>query len=136
MRERNLALTKEQCMTRYENGLQKWIEENGNPASKCWTPELKELQRDKVLGEGNPMYGKRWVCSPEGIAKIIDNTELAEHKKNGWVTGKRPKDTSKGSYDRCWINNGETSKFIRNVELAQWIKEGWIKGRLSFNKKQ
>ncbi len=136
VRKRNLALTKEEYTMRYKNGLQKWIEENGNPASKSWTSELKELQRNKVLGEGNPMHGKRWVCSPQGIAKIIDNTELAEYKKNGWVTGKKMKDTSKGSYDRCWINNGEISKFIPNAELEQWIKDGWIKGRLSFNNKQ
>lgn len=130
VRERNLALTKEQCMTRYENGLKKWIKANGYVRNdKAWTEERRQLA-SKLLKEKNPMHNKCWVCSPEGEIKFIDKDQLKSYKDIGWMKGKRVKDTSKGSYDRCWINKDGVCKYIKNDDLLLWIDQGWAKGRI------
>lgn len=131
VRERNLALTEEQCVARYEKGLKKWIEENGY-VPEPWTQERREAM-SKLLSEKNPMHNKCWVCSPKGEIKIIDKEKLNAYKAIGWIKGKKVKDTNKSSFDRCWINKDGVSKFIKNYDLLLWISEGWAKGRIILN---
>lgn len=128
MRERNLALTKEEYSRRYKKGLKKWIEENGYVPGP-WTQERREAM-SKLLSEKNPMYNKCWVCSPEGEIKFIDKDQLNAYKAIGWIKGKKVKDTSKGSFDRCWINKDGASKYIKNDDLLLWTDQGWTKGRI------
>lgn len=80
------------------------------------------------------MYGKCWICNTKEKVKLIDKTKLNSYTAIGWIKGKKVKDTTRGSYDRCWIKKDEIAKYIKNDELSSWIEQGWIKGRISKHK--
>lgn len=48
VRERNLSLSKEEYVKRYDQGLRKWIQKNGHPHP--WTKEQRKIKAQQVTG--------------------------------------------------------------------------------------
>lgn len=74
VKERNLSLSKDEYRRRYEIGLKRWLEENGNRGNPL-TQEEKILLSQKVSAEKNPMYNRVWIHK-DGEFKTIPKNHL------------------------------------------------------------
>ena len=100
--------------------------------SKHHTDEHKKRVSDKLKGENNPSFGKKWIYKDD-IQKYIKKEELEYYLNEGWKLGSIS--ASKNTpylVKRIWLTDGVSNKYIKENEVDKILKELgnlWRKGK-------
>lgn len=99
--------------------------ENNGFYGKHHTEDHKKRVSEKLKGNKNPSYGKRWI-NKDGIQKYVKEEQVSDFLSEGWKLGA----LMSGKAFKCkriWITNGSQNKYIKEEELE--IPDGWRIGK-------
>ena len=95
--------------------------------------KLRQTYKDKQhqQGKNNSQYGTCWVMKNNESIKINKN-QLDSYINNGWVKGRRIKNTEKiikanREYQHIW-KDGKTTR-VKQQDVQKYLDEGWVIGR-------
>lgn len=99
--------------------------ENNGFYGKHHTEEHKKKVSEKLKGDKNPSFGKKWIHKDK-IQKYVRKEEVDKLLSEGWILGLLMSENA-FSCKRIWITNGKENKYLKETEIV--IPEGWRKGK-------
>ena len=98
---------------------------------KHHSEEHKQKVSEKLMGENNPSFGKKWM-NRDNVQKYVGSGEIEHYIADGWAFGCLflKKENNPYSKKRTWLTNGIENRYVVDELIDEILQlEGWRKGK-------